>query len=239
MESQQIVDYIREQLAAGHTEVRLRQHLLASGWSQPAIEDAFERYHQAANPRTAKLSLKERTKKLRRGGKLAKRTKGKRIKWAVAGVVVVALLVVGHNWYGKHKELQPVSTVAKPLTYKQKQISDVNTVAGAVAQFSADNSGLPSQLLVTSDGSLTLCGVSCDTTAATIAPLSVYHASGVKIEPYSSGFTTTDKTTMYLIPGAKCADAHNLGSINTNPRAMVIMYAQENGLGVTPRCVTL
>jgi hypothetical protein len=69
--------------------------------------------------------------------------------------------------------------------------------------------------------------------------LQVYHPSNIKVMAYQSGFTTTDKTTMYLIPGAKCADTHNLGAQNANPRAMVIMYAQENGLGVTPHCVTL
>jgi hypothetical protein len=239
MESQQIVDYIRQQLAAGHTETRLRQHLLTNGWSQPAVEDAFQKYHKATDPKSSKPSLKARAKKLRRGGKLAKRTNGKWAKLGVAGVVVMALLIGGNVWYGRNKDLRPVNNIAKPLNYKQKQANDVNTVAGAVSQYSVDNGEIRSKLITTTDGSLTLCGFSCDNAAATIAPLMVYLASGVKIVPYQSGFMTTDKDTMYLIPGAKCADVHTLGGVNTNPRAIVIMYAQVNGRGVTPRCVTL
>jgi hypothetical protein len=234
MESQQIVDYIRQQIAAGYTEATLRQHLMVHGWSASAVADAFAKYRKSVTP---KKLLK--AKKLRRGGKLAKKTNRNRIKLAVTGAAAVALVVAGtHLWIGR-KDLRPVNTVAKPLTYAQKQSFDVNTIGGAVSQFSADNGGLPDSVAVSADGSLLLCGVDCNTTAAAIAPLQVYQASSVKVIPYQSGFTTTDKQTMYLMPGAKCADTHNLGGENANPRAIVILYAQENGLGVTPKCVTL
>jgi hypothetical protein len=46
MESQQIVDYIDEQLRAGHSEATLRTHLAAHGWSAAAIDGAFQRHGQ-------------------------------------------------------------------------------------------------------------------------------------------------------------------------------------------------
>jgi hypothetical protein len=243
MESQQIVDYIRQQLAAGHTEARLRQHLLESGWPQGAITDAFKKYQQtipaAKAPKSAKSSLKDRAKKLRRGGKLQKRTRGgARVKWAVALAVVAVVIAGAYNWRSRG-DLQPVSTATPSIGYSQKQSSDINIVAGAVVQYSVDNGELPRKVVVTADGQLTLCSQSCDAGTAVIASLMVYDAYGVRIVPYEAGFTTNDKDAIYLIPGAKCADTYTLGSANTNPRAMVIMYAQVNGRGVTPRCITL
>lgn len=243
MESQQIVDYIRQQLAAGHTEARLRQHLSESGWPQGAINDAFkafEKYQQTIPvAKVAKAPLKARAQKLRRGGKLQRRSRGKRIKWGVAAAIVAAVVGGTYGWQTRSGDLQPVSTSAQSLNYSQKQSSDVNIVAGAIVQYSVANGELPSKLIVTADGVLTLCALSCDTAVATVAPLMVYQVDDVRIQPYASDFITTDKDIMYLIPGAKCADRHKLGGVNTNPRAMVIMYAQENGLGVTPRCITL
>jgi hypothetical protein len=236
MESQRLVDYIREQTTAGYSETTLRQHLLQYGWSPAVVANAFKTYRQSLTP---KKSLKSKAKKLRRGGKLAKKTWGKRIQLALSSVVVVALVVAGTYFWLGQRDLKPVSSVAKSLSYAEKQTFDVNTVGGAISQFSADNSGLPSALTVSTDGSLVLCGVDCAAIAVTIAPLQTYQPSNVKLIPFESGFTTTDKAAMYLIPGAKCADTHTLGGENPNPRSMVIMYARENGLGVTPYCVTL
>jgi len=121
-----------------------------------------------------------------------------------------------------------------------KQVEDVGLVAGAMGQYASANGALPTHLSVAAGNGLVLCGSTCDPTTNTVSGLSVYQALNIKIVPYSSGLTAPNTAAMYLVPEANCANNGAVGSVNTNPRSMVLLYDGENSENVaTPHCIVL
>jgi hypothetical protein len=234
MENKQAVDYIREQLAAGHTEANLRAHFVQYGWAEAAVDEAFKHYHK--NMKSAER--RSAAKKLRRGGKqkLVKWTKRRQVKLVLTGLAVIVLVIVTHTVITRPHKPAPVA--AAPLTYQQKQNIDVNTIAGAVGQYAYANNVLPTRLSVGS-GTLIMCDTTCDPTTSQISPLSVYKPTDVKIEPYVAGLTVPDDQTVYLVPLAKCQNQTSLGTPSLNQRSMVLLYASSSGSSISQRCVTL
>lgn len=241
MESQQIVDYIRDQLAAGFDEKTLRNHLVTHGWSVAATDDAFRRYHatSATAPVTPQVMA---ARKKRRGIDLPF------LYWsfkdwvrAVAVVAVVAGAGVGAHAYLQQRHVQKAAVRVLPkYSFRQRQSIDVNSIGGAVSLFAQANDALPTGLSTASDGNLVLCGTSCDPRNYEVTSLLVYKPANVKLAAYIPGLSVSDPQTMYLVPGAKCTNEGTLGDASTAPRAMVILYAQDDsGAPVKQRCVTL
>jgi len=244
MESQQLVDYIEEQLKAGHSEANLRPHLLAHGWSQTAVDDAFAQHRKRTeSPRqdaTHTLTAKPAKPKKERKHHV-KATKWTRTRYIKLGFTVAALAVVvvaARGLMGLHRHTPP-PVARKALTYRQMQTEDITLLGGAVALYAQNADSLPTTLAVLADGSMLLCGASCDSTTPEVSPLMSYKPENIKFMSYAPGLMAPDKETLYLVPEAKCAGKTKLGGADTNPRAMVILYAQAQGDSTTPRCVTL
>jgi hypothetical protein len=235
MESQQIVDYISRHLSAGHTEANLREHLMSSGWSQTATDDAFSRYHQSG---LAALQLAPAARRSRRYLRL-KWSKIRHLKAIVAGVLAVALLAVGAHIIASYQASHKVIPPPPPLTFGQKQSIDANNLGGAVGQYVLINGAPPTSVSVGSDGNLVLCGTICDPVTSEVVPLAVYQANEVKYEQYAAGLAVPNSQTMYLVAGANCTGPRRSLNASTNPKAMAIEYAQPNKSQLTQRCVTL
>lgn len=234
MESQQIVDYIADNLTAGHSEAGIRTQLQASGWSPAAIDGAFSHYRQLQN-----MVLQPAAKHTRRRIRWPKFRIAPRVLKAGAGLTVLAVLAVGARALWPHPPAPTVAHAA-PLSYQQKQSNDVNIIAGAVGQYVAASGGvIPTSISTAADGNLVLCGVTCDPTTSNISPLSVYHAAGVRFVAYDATLTAPDKQTMYLVLGGSCISVHELGPQSTNPHAVVLLYARATGTELSQRCVTL
>lgn len=232
MESQQLVDYVEQQMRVGHSEPTVREHLIQYGWNQAAIDDAFIKYrrHSAAELKAARAAHRK-----------ARRRKWTVLQWAKAGVaavMAVGLVTAGGVAIAKHHSKPPL-VAAKPLTYAQRQGIDVVNVASAVGQYAFEADALPTMITAASDNAITLCGTSCTAVSPVEVSLTVYKAAGIKLAPYSPGLSAPDKYSMYLVPGAKCASKNALGEANPNPRAMVILYAQSVDASLNQRCVTL
>jgi len=233
MESQRIVDYIAEQLRAGHSEETLRKHLVAHGWSPEAADLAFEQYARAHMPRPVQLAAPVRRHRVR----IPRWTKARFVKLGIAGGVLVAAAAAAFVFW---PEKIPQIEGPKALAYSQKQSIDVVLLAGAINDYTADHNGTtPTSLSLSSDGSLVLCGVVCDPSVATVSTLTAYKPENVKFMPYASGLSAPNKDIMYIVPGGACANANELGGQNTNPRAMVILYGRAEDSGLLQRCVTL
>ncbi len=232
MEVQQLVDYITEQMRVGHSEATLREHVQSHGWSATMVDAAFVKYHRI-NAAELKAVRAARRKARRR-----KWTMFRRLKLGAAALVVIAVLGVGVNTF-VIKHTPKVQAAAKPLTYAQKQASDVNTVAGAVAQYTVAAGALPTIVAANQNDGITICGVDCSAVTPSVVTLSVYKPDGVLIAPYSAGLKVPDQHTMYIVPQAKCADKATLGNVNTNPRSAIILYAQVDGVTLSQHCVTL
>jgi hypothetical protein len=124
------------------------------------------------------------------------------------------------------------------LSYSAKQAIDVNLVAGAVGQYAAANDALPENL-AESNGSLVLCGSTCTSSAYEVGGFNVYQPADIKLIPYAPNLTVPSQSTMYLVPGAKCASDGAIGAVNSAPRSMVILFATVSGTSTAPRCVVL
>jgi hypothetical protein len=230
MEAEPLVDYIVEQMRVGHDEPTLREHLQHYGWSAGAIDAAFIKYHRLNT---------EGLKAVRAARRKARRkwTMFKRIKVGAVGVAVIATVLIGaYALVTKHTP--QVQAAVKPLTYAQKQANDVNTVAGAVAQYAAATGSLPTMIAANQNDSVSICGTSCGADATPVT-LQVYKPAGINFAPYSTGLTVSDQYSMYLVPGAKCASKTSIGMVNTKPRSIVILYAQAGANGLQQRCVVL
>jgi len=234
MESQQIVDYIADNLAVGHAEADIRAQLQASGWSQASVDGAFSHYRQLHN-----VVLQPAAKHTRRRIRWPKLRIAPRVLQAGAGLAVLAVLALGAYVLWPHKPA-PAVVHAAPLSYQQKQSNDVNIIAGAMGQYVAGSGGVvPTSISAAADGNLVLCGVTCDPTTSNISPLSVYRASGIEFVAYDAALTAPDKYTMYLVLGGSCISVHELGPQSTNPHAVVILYGRDTGTDLVQRCVTL
>lgn len=233
MDSQAVIDYIREQINAGHSEAAVRKHLAAHSWPAASIHRAFEQYHRATMPKPSKL---QRVK--RRRPPIPRWTRGRTIK-TIMVLAVVAAVAGGVYTHWPHKVVKPKPSA--PLSYSQRQSSDVVTLGGAVANYSKEHNGLPSYLSVTSDGTMILCGGDgCNSDTDAVGALTTYNVTDVHFAPYSPGLVTPDASTLYMVPGALCKDNSTLGSATDKPLAMVILYLRDNSDGsVTSRCVKL
>jgi hypothetical protein len=239
MESQQIVDYIRQQLAAGYTEANLRDHLVKHGWSQAAVNNAFTTYRASTTSvsKTAKAKKSHKRMHIKR----IKATSWTRARFIKLGVGFAVLAVVGA---GVHFVIAMKNEAAGPppkvvLTYPQKQSNDVSLIGGAVAQFAATYGDLPAQVLPASDGGLAFCGTACTVSELTLGSPQVYQPTAVKLMNYAVNLAAPDKDTMYLVPAAKCASTNAIGEASASPRSIVILYARMDGPVLKQRCVTL
>lgn len=155
-------------------------------------------------------------------------------------VVVVMLLVACGAVYYFWPQTQTQTSVAKTitLTYSQNQSIDVNTVGGAIGQYTAANHALPIRL--SANGStLVMCNSVCDPTTSQISQLVVYQAADVMIKSYTAGMMVPSKNDMLLVRAATCRSASTLGDETTKQNAMIILYATDSSTGLSQHCVTL
>jgi hypothetical protein len=233
MDSKAVIDYIREQINAGHSEAAVRQHLAAHGWPTASIHRAFEQYHRVTMPKPAAL------KRVKRRRPPIPRWTRRRVITLVVGLAVVAGVSVGVYTHWPHQKAK--LSAAPPQAYSQRQSSDVVTLGGAVANYSKEHGKLPSYLSVTPDGTMILCGGDgCNSATDSVGALMTYNVADVHFAPYSPGLVTPDAGTLYMVPGALCKDNNTLGNATDKPLAMVILYLRDNNDGsVTSRCVKL
>jgi hypothetical protein len=225
MDSKAVIDYIREQIRAGHSETAVRQHLAAQTW--PAVS-----IHRATMPKPAPLKRAKH-----RRAPIPRWTWGTVIKLG-ASLAVVAALGVGVYTHWPHQQAKAKSP--QPASYAQRQSSDVVTLGGAVANYTNVHAKLPSYLSVTPDGTMILCGDGCNSDTDAVGALMTYNASDVHFAPYSPGLVVPDASTLYMVPGALCKDNNTLGGTTDKPLAIVILYLRDNNDGsVTSRCVKL
>lgn len=236
MENQETIDYIRKHLAGGHSEDTIRQHFLNYGWPQSKVDTVFAQYRQSETPKPA--AKPQKVKGLTRRPQAPRWSQARRIK-TIAAVLLIVILA-GVVYRAVHKAPASTATAPPQLTYRQKQTIDINIVGGAVGQYAAANSVLPTRTSSGPDGSiLVLCNDTCDPTTSQVASLSVYKPADVKVVAYAPGMIAPNAQSMYLVPGAKCAGSTGIGGPSSNLRSMVILYNVSSGANLTQRCVTL
>jgi len=157
-------------------------------------------------------------------------------------VIVVAIVIVAWQMgvFSMFSKKKPVVAVQPPVTSSARQAEDVDLVAGAVGQYSATNSTLPTGLSTVANNGLVLCGSTCDPTNNEVSGFVYYQASGFKIVSYAAGLTAPSQSVVYLVPGAKCGDKGQVSVVNTDPRSMVLLYDNASTSGAPdPRCIVL
>lgn len=243
MDNPQLVDYIRSQMAAGHTEATVREHLIKHGWSSDKVDSAFAHYnrsHVISEP--ARSVAADAVRPPRRGGRDAIRRHRTKLGKVLLLLVVVAL-AVGSFLLFKHEKAKPTIPVVHEPTLQQKQSLDVVTIGGAVGQYVATNSKtLPTHVSPAPDGSdsVVLCGAVCDPSTWQVSSLSAYKPTGVRMVPYTLGLTVSDPNTLLLVSGARCNEqGTELSTKDVKALSMSILYASEDGGSLKQRCVIL
>jgi len=240
MESQQLVDYVRDQLAAGHSEATLRKHLIVHGWPEHLVNQAF------ADLQPAKTAKKEKTPipgvqtlgHLRRRSKRQAWSLGTWLKSIMFLVVLVAAGVVGTRYYAAHHK-KLVATKAPGYNFIQMQGVDVSNIGGAIALYAQANTVLPTSLAVASDGNLVVCGSVCDPIVNEVAHLMVYKANNVKMTDYYEGMQVSDNQTLYVVTHASCTGQGKTIAPGKTDRSAAILYGRGDSTSLTQRCVTL
>lgn len=236
MNNPQLVDYIRQHMAAGHTETTIRQHLLKYGWQADHVDAAFTQYHRSkVRPKRASISAVKSVTATRRPRRRNKRM----LRLAGVGLVAMLVAVVFIVHKAHSAKTVPEPTAPARLTHQQEQTIDVITIGGAVGQYvAASNSTLPTRTAPgPSDNSVVLCGKTCDSTTWQVSALSAYKPANVKIVPYAPGLTTS-VDTLLLVAGAKC-NHNDLTTDNITPLSMVALYATDTSAGPKQHCVSL
>jgi len=196
-----------------------------------AINDAFARYHKSMNY-TRPVPKKRRPRKVQ---------KLQEIVLTVVGLAVLTAIAAGIVHLTNKPKLEAASNKPVQLNFSQKQQRDVNTIGGAIGQYTAANGGvLPTHLSIgVSEDSLVMCNAVCDPTTSQISALSTYKAENVKLMTYVADLAAPDEKTIYLVPGATCKDKTTLGPPSANVRSMVLLYAGVSGNTISQRCVKL
>ncbi len=234
MESQQIVDYIRETLGSGHAESDVRSHLLTSGWPEAAVDDAFTRYRQSEVPVTRNDTHKQGPKRLR--------PVSLKSRWQKA---IALALVIGLIGFGVHLALPhhkpPVATAQKThvVTDSEKRRSDVLAVAGGMGQFSTANGVLPTKTVVAGAMTLEFCGTDCDPADPDAVQLMLYSPANVRIVPFVPGLSAPGTETMLVVASGKCNGSTLDAQEATKPRTAVLLYSDVVNDALTTHCITL
>jgi len=234
MEGQQIVDYIRQTLQAGHGEADIRSHLLASGWPEAAVDEAFTRYRQSVTPVVRKDTHKQGPKRLR--------AVSLKSRWQKAAGLAVLACLVGAGIYLSRSHMKQPAVAAQTvhvLTDSEKRRSDVMAVAGGMGQFSAAYSALPIKTVAAASGALEFCGASCDPTNPDVVQLTFYNPANVRIVPFSIGLPAPGTENMVVVAAGKCNGSTLDGQAATKPRAAVLLYSELVKDVLTTHCVVL
>lgn len=167
------------------------------------------------------------------------RNNTKRLPKIIAAVLVLALAGGAAYYFLWHKKPVTAPVASTPeLTYSQQQSIDVNTVGGAIGQYTLANSVLPTHLSANAS-TLVMCNATCDPTTSQISQLVVYQARNVQIRSYVAGMLVSSKDDMLLVPGATCKDKTALGDPTSKRNSMVILYATDASTGLSQHCVKL
>jgi hypothetical protein len=234
MESQQIVDYIRQTLEVGHAESDVRSHLLASGWPQAAVDDAFTRYRQSESRVARKDTHKQGPKRLK--------VVSLKRRWQKA---VGLALIVGLVGFGVHLATHHVKTPVAAaqsthiMTDSEKRRSDVLAVAGGMGQFSTTNGVLPAKTVAAGSGLLEFCGDTCDPANPDVVQLMLYSAANVRIVPFVAGLPAPGTSTMLVVTAGKCNSGALDATAATKPRSAVLLYSDMVKDSLTAHCITL
>jgi len=236
MESQQVVDYINEQLRAGHTEANVRAHMQSNGWSPEQVDTAFQQRQRAEAPQEKRATP---TRKLQSRLNLRKSTRPRWIKLGIGLTAAAIAIVVTHGILVSRKPAVVQAAAPRPLTIAQKQLNDVLAVAGSMSQYVAANDGVQPNRTVLAAGGLQLCAAVCDPTASQVGPLSVYKPSGIHFAAYAPGLAAPDIQTMYLVPGAECKGKPAAVVQSADARSVVLLYAVTAKASLAQHCVQL
>ena len=250
MESQQIVDYIRQNLQAGHPETNIRNHMLANGWPQASVDAAFRRYHSVHTPAPKPASKAPEAKaknlikrKLQQRPSLRRRADSRRramIGFGVAAVVLIGFAVATKGVMVERAEKKPPATPVVKQTTAQRQMSDIINIAGAIDQYAFTYNVQPNIAVATADGGLRLCANICDPTTSEVSPLTVYSPSDVHFAGYTPGLSVPDVSAMYIVPSAACKGKPPTATQSNNTRSMIILYAvQMEDSTLQQRCAQL
>jgi hypothetical protein len=158
----------------------------------------------------------------------------------LAIIIVLLLLLAGAGYYFfMHKKPAAAPVTSSPnLSYSQQQSVDVNTVGGAIGQYTQANGVTPTHLSANGNV-LVMCNAACDPTTSQISQLAVYQAKNVQIKSYTPGQLVASVNDMYLVQGATCKSRAGIGDQSSNPKSMVILYATESSSGLSQHCVKL
>jgi hypothetical protein len=247
-QSQQINTYIRQHFGQGFSETDIRSHLLANGWSQDAINRAFEQYRHESSLQSPMAIPPQLSPHHQPPHLDSKKHRHSLLKWLVVIVIAIVLIVVAALAYvSRHPAT--VSKLERPALERYadntSRENDVSKIASALATYiSGHQSNFPQSTTAdATPGTLAICGPDCTPTNKVTVQLQYYAntPSAVSFRSYTAGLTVPDGQTVYLIPNANCsADKSGLGTSTIGQKylSIVVLYAIQSGNGIKQQCLS-
>lgn len=208
----QLAAYIQNQMQQGRLEGVIRNELAQKGWSEQAIDDAFQLIWQQANSQMFAPTPAETAPAA------PMPSKKKRIMIVIAIVVgapllffVVVMMLSSASLQQSAQETQRQVDNAAAEQQKAddaRREQDVTAVVSAVGDYMEQNNGLYPR--TTGPGAeqqvLYICGDSCETGAKTDVKLDIYKPSDISVKTYSSGLAKPQLKEVFIVANAVCND---------------------------------
>jgi hypothetical protein len=243
-----VIQYIQQRRSMGVPDAQIRQELLANGWMQPALDQAFAQL----NPASTSPSLPPI------GGSQSPIAPHHGIgRKMIAIITVVILLVVGAlvlsprllhkqpvtSTKQTQQQSKPAKTTPtdKPTQQSQQAATErrngVNDLVSKLNDYLNNNNGtMPAKIVIQDTHHMLLCDATCSTDAATKVTLGI-DVSGVELHQYRADLKVPNDQAIYVVPGAAC-NQKKTDLTTASSRSIAILYqAQTGSKTFTQECV--
>ena len=238
---QQITDYIRQHISQGFSEADIRTHLLNNGWSQEAVTQAFNQYHDGA-------ALPPSMPAQPPANSYVPMPPYKKSKARIAGIiglfVVLGIIILVAHLLTSPKTLDKLATPAlQRNAANTSQKNDVAMVVSAVSNYVSHHNGmLPTTTVPDSTaGTLDICGAGCTDSNKVTVTLSYFKSTttAVLFHSYASNLTVPDSETLYIVDNAACKSGNSGIGTQTSSGTVsaAFLYASTSGSGLVQQCL--
>lgn len=247
-QSQQIIDYIKQHLSQGFSEGGIRNHLLANGWTQQAVDQAFEQYYRGLSPSPSTPPPQPVAPQFQQPNLSLNKRKRPLLEWVIGAVVVVVLLLLTLFIHFANSP-STVNKLAAPALQSNadntSRKNDVAMLTSALASYIDSHQGTFPQSTATdaTPKTLDICGPNCSSPNKVTVQLGYYAntPSAVSFHSYSSNLEVPDLQTVYIVPNANCkSDNSGIGvsTIGQKYLSIVVLYAIQSETTTKQQCLS-
>jgi len=167
-------------------------------------------------------------------------------------IVVVCSIAISvadhiHSEHMKARETTAKTTTRSPAQSTGSVLSqnaannarknDAAAILATVSEYLVNNNGTLPKTTATgaTANKLLICDTHCNSGNSSSASLDFYTPAKVTFQSYASNLTIPNDNTVYIVTGATCSPHNTIGT-PVNSTSTLVLYALQNGSGMTQQC---